>query len=75
MGGVHDAYDGDVDVQSVVPEMQLHSVQPVNEDFITGEVVAEVAFGQSITIIWVVVNVQKLLTILLALFRFLRVLF
>ena len=49
--GIHDAHDGDIDIDVVVPEMVLHSVQSVDERFIGGEVLTEVVFGISVAVI------------------------
>ena len=49
---VHDGHDGDVDLDVIVPEMELHSVKPVDEYFIAGEVGAEVTFGASVDVIF-----------------------
>ena len=51
MGGIHDAHDGDVDVDVVVLEMQLHSVKSVDEDVIAGEVLAELIFRLPVLVI------------------------
>lgn len=40
-------------------EMALHSMQPVDVHLIFGKIIAQISYGQSITVIWVVVYVQN----------------
>lgn len=54
MGGIHDLHDRNIYRDIVIPEMALHSMKPVDEYFITGEVITEFVFRKSVAIIWVV---------------------
>ena len=52
MDSVHHPHDGDVDIDVIVPEMMLHSVESVDEYFIAGEVLTEVVFRCSVAVIF-----------------------
>ena len=44
MGSIHDAHDRDIYCDIVIAEMVLHSMEPVDEYNIAGEVITEVIF-------------------------------
>ena len=52
MNRVHQTYNRDRDIDAVVVEMRLHRMKPVDEYFITGEVLTEVIFRISVAKIW-----------------------
>ena len=54
MGSIHDLHDRNIYRYIVIPEMALHSMKPVDEYCITGEVITEFVFRKSVTKIWVV---------------------
>ena len=57
--GVHHAHHGNLDRHIMGIEMALHSVQPVDVHLIFGEIMAQIPGGQSVMVIWFVVNVQN----------------
>ena len=61
MRGVHHAHHGDLDRHIMGIEMALHSVQPVDVHLIFGEIMAQIPSGQSVMVIWFMVNVQSYL--------------
>ena len=50
--GIHHTHNRDIDIDPVVVKMRLHSMKPVDEYLITGEIVTEVIFGVSVAVIW-----------------------
>ena len=52
MRGVHHAQHGDVDVLPAVPQMALHAVKPVDEDFVSRIVVAQIGCAAAVLVIW-----------------------
>lgn len=63
MDSIHHTYHGNIYCNVVVAEVALHRMQPVDEYFITGEVLAEFVFGSSVSIIWIVREAQSVFLI------------
>lgn len=58
MGGIHHAHHGDIHLHIITPQVELHSMKSVDEYFIAGEVITEIPFGQSVVIIFFMVDMQ-----------------
>ena len=58
MCGVHYLHYRYIDRDLILIEMRLHSVQPVNEDLISGEILTEFVFGTPVAVIFAMRKVR-----------------